>query len=417
MNIRTWCIENSINDINLKTTHAYMDKGNYKIPEIKMNEFYEIFLNNIRDGKFNSIVEQKTPIFKFFIDLDFKLKFELTLENKQEIVVKIQSILKEALIFTSQESNFFCIVSSCNNLNIGGEIKNGIHLIFPFIFVNKSMAIKIRNILVQGLYNNVNEETSLLEWEKIIDESVYTKSGLRIMFSYKYDKCIYCSEKTLKKINCDKCQNKKNIYSRPYYPILNLDNDGNIITIKNDISLITISNMFLFSIRSNEKNINIDFNNPLPTWFNSEINLVSNEETQMRLGKDYSIINNCDIYNYIEKYIKEFWHVYKNIKITTIYKSIFRNQINFSFRTNCHYCFNIGKEHKSNHVWFVLSPKRVLSQKCFDIDCKNFKIKQNTTLVLPQKIYNLLLDENKPKMEEEDIFKSKIESLFNDNFN
>jgi len=49
------------------------------------------------------------------------------------------------------------------------------------------------------------------------------------------------------------------------------------------------------------------------------------------------------------------------------------NQIMYHVEGN-KYCEHIGREHKSNHITFVVDLKNwVYYQKCFDPECSNFK--------------------------------------------
>ncbi|VDM46287.1 unnamed protein product [Toxocara canis] len=42
----------------------------------------------------------------------------------------------------------------------------------------------------------------------------------------------------------------------------------------------------------------------------------------------------------------------------------------FDFLAGCRYCFNVGREHRSNHVYWVVDLERFYCfQKCFDVDC------------------------------------------------
>lgn len=49
-----------------------------------------------------------------------------------------------------------------------------------------------------------------------------------------------------------------------------------------------------------------------------------------------------------------------------------------------HYCENLGRAHKSNHVYFVLNfVQGVCCQKCYDPDCTSFRSALATSPPLP----------------------------------
>ena len=71
----------------------------------------------------------------------------------------------------------------------------------------------------------------------------------------------------------------------------------------------------------------------------------------------------------LEKYICENTH--RALKITKVSKC--RDNINWFIGTDSRYCENIKGTHRSNHVWFCMSPNGILSQRCLDENCKQFK--------------------------------------------
>jgi hypothetical protein len=57
-------------------------------------------------------------------------------------------------------------------------------------------------------------------------------------------------------------------------------------------------------------------------------------------------------------------------------------------QTDSTYCENIGRPHKSNHIWFNIRAGRI-SQRCFDEECKEFKGAEH---ILPPSIVDKLTD-------------------------
>lgn len=57
-------------------------------------------------------------------------------------------------------------------------------------------------------------------------------------------------------------------------------------------------------------------------------------------------------------------------------------------QTDSHWCENIRREHKSNHIWFSIRSGRV-SQRCFDEECREF---QGPEHILPPSIVEQLND-------------------------
>ena len=69
----------------------------------------------------------------------------------------------------------------------------------------------------------------------------------------------------------------------------------------------------------------------------------------------------CDESNMIISEIKTFNKIYDNIQIRSIKK--IGNTI--SIATNSQFCMNINRNHNSHFIYFIITPKKILHQKCF----------------------------------------------------
>lgn len=44
------------------------------------------------------------------------------------------------------------------------------------------------------------------------------------------------------------------------------------------------------------------------------------------------------------------------------------------YNTNCKFCYNVGREHKRNHVWFLANlTNYTIEQGCYDADCRGYR--------------------------------------------
>lgn len=145
-----------------------------------------------------------------------------------------------------------------------------------------------------------------------LDTSVY-RSGLRMMGS-----------------------SKKRGVSRIYKPF-KIQEDG----------LMTVDDMYENSLLIFNESVNL----PIAVK-KSIIHLPKNSGETTSNGYDFSNI-----------------HInYKNTQVTNISKIKDYHII----QTREHFCTNIDREHKSNHVYFVVTKNKQIYQKCFDTECKTF---------------------------------------------
>ena len=81
------------------------------------------------------------------------------------------------------------------------------------LLLNKETALLIRNIIVE-YFKNTFYSNGHMNWEDIIDETVYKQNGLRMLGSSKIEKCSLCKNK---KGDCLKCYGTKKYDVNRYY--------------------------------------------------------------------------------------------------------------------------------------------------------------------------------------------------------
>ena len=101
-NLTKWFFENKFivkRGQDRKLTHLLMNGGKVSIPENKYSEFLHIFASDIREvelgnlGYLNFISENRTPIFRFLVDIDYVDEFELKEKQIQNIAINVQKAL------------------------------------------------------------------------------------------------------------------------------------------------------------------------------------------------------------------------------------------------------------------------------------------------------------------------------------
>ena len=156
------------------------------------------------------------------------------------------------------------------------------------------------------------------DWEKIIDASVYAGSGLRMLWSYKNESG-----------------------STQYVPWGNITNEG----IFSEFSNVTPSVEFLkiFSIRT-----------------------LSNES--------FPQIQENESVTELERFIRQNLPGQENARVLKISKCK-KKERGLWVSTSSRYCDHIKREHKSNHVWFIVKLGKdwhTIAQKCQDEECKEY---------------------------------------------
>ncbi len=153
-------------------THVLMDGGILDVPNSETREFYSECVHAIRTGSRLYVVEQKTEIFKFFVDLDFKCEKALPDDSILELVNIMSNVVGR---------EYRCCIARAEPRQVGSLVKTGVHVHWPTVFVTKAEALAFRTRILLELPDDP-------EWGQRIDASVYGGSGLRMLWSYKKEK-------------------------------------------------------------------------------------------------------------------------------------------------------------------------------------------------------------------------------------
>lgn len=149
-------------------THVLMDGGILSVPYDEIREFYEKYVELVSSGIKLYVVEQKTEFFKFFIDFDYKAPEKLDDDDLLQFCTIIHSVVQKGR----------CIIARARVRPVGeGLLKSGVHIHWPDLVVNRTEALNLRTKIIASLGTG--------PWDTVIDASVYSGSGLRMLWSHK----------------------------------------------------------------------------------------------------------------------------------------------------------------------------------------------------------------------------------------
>ena len=339
---KRWCSsQNLSNATNL--SHVLMDGGVLSVPSDKLIHFYEKCVECIKAGEPIFVVEQKTPIYNFFVDLDYKDSTAWTLDLIKN-VVKI--ICDKVETFGAPE----CIISVAKPKSVGKDvIKTGIHMNWPNFPVDQAGALSLRKYIIQILTKMYGS----VEWESVVDKSVYgslsngTKgSGFRMPWSHKKGKHVTCNGK-----GCPECEGGK-VTESPYLPIFSFKS-GSLETI--DYTEPCVETLLAATIRSFvEVAVKID----------DDDNGAKVEPFKIQIKNE---VTNSELHSRLQVFVRNNITGQSNCEVLKILK----HDKSYSCGSTSKYCSNVKREHSSNHVWFSIN-NGLISQKCFDEECKKF---------------------------------------------
>jgi hypothetical protein len=362
------------------------------------------------------------PCFRLFVDLDFKQLSGIT-ERGIEAAASICAITvskffstKSITIVTSTTYKEDSTVDS-NGLKIQ-RIKTGAHVYWPDYYVTALQAMHIRESLLVDLSEvcGTRIEPQQNSWEDVVDKSVYGDaalgkqgSGLRMVGSSKTAVCKECKGRKREGPKCALCDGLGKVndldlqgrVGRPYMMLCVLSKPLERINASSGHPKVehyverSYEHEDLFmgpdgfhkllcatKIRTALREDTLDCGFALPPG----APLFLSSKKRFRDGPAGSIIKrerriepSDPIVEAAQKIIREsFGPLYSSIQVRQVTKA--PKGLHYTATIsgqNCRYCQNIGREHTSNNIFFVIA-KEGVSQRCFDDGAKTAEMKHGT---------------------------------------
>lgn len=338
---KQWCSEKGFLG-GTPVTHVLMDGGVLSVPFDRLDEFYGGCIQCVKAGEKIYVVEQKTDVYNFFMDVDYKADEALELEDVKALAVDI--CFKVAALGLPKR----CLISVASPKRKDGQIKTGVHFNWPDLKVNQEGAISIMYHVISSL-NTVRSG----DWSKYIDKSVYgdleggTKgSGFRMPWSHKMGKHGECHGH-----GCMVCNNLGKLIEGEYLPVYLYTEGGELDKYP---YAVTMEGLHMSTIRS-------DGGEPMEVPKFAGVVRKPKKEGTFTASQMKDEVCNIDLYGYLETFIRKYMDGQANARV----KRIFRNKNGYMVDTTSKYCENLGRSHHSNHVWFMISKDGTIRQKCF----------------------------------------------------
>jgi len=341
--LKEWCASQGFsNATNL--SHVLMDGGVLSVPCDKLTEFYRVYVNCVKNGEHIFVVEQKTDIYNFFMDIDYKDSEALTLERIEQLVKIICEKVKSL-------GGGDCLISISKPKMQGDQVKSGVHLNWPNFPVDQTNAVYLRKHTVNTLTKLYPSEN----WEKIIDSSVYgnpeknTKgSGFRMPWSHKKGKHAECGGN-----GCAVCDNSGKLTEVAYLPIFMYRCEGPFKIMERLNQEPSVEALMSATIRTDCKQSNI---------VEPPENIQKKKEGYFSRDQTKNEVTNTEVTAALETFIRKNMNGQSQARISKIFKD--EKGGAFFVSTDSSFCENAGKDHSSNHVWFLVKNTKI-SQKCF----------------------------------------------------
>ncbi len=318
-----WWLKRGVGQsVTKKATHLLLDGGRAHVPEGSegqfLNEYVLVLTRNPTSPP--AVVELRTPVFRMFMDVDAKLPAG-TVADFDALWKAIYDV--SADFFAEVPRMVVCTAPVKTD---GDTAKHGAHLIWPEVWVRAEVALAFRDVLVPALRETFGDALFANGWEDIVDACVYKANGLRMPWSV-----------------------KAHGEGRPYTPACE-------VTAAGVEAIPTVTGVT--ALRTWVHDLSIRGHGKAPSALQPHIHVAQASPTRRKGG---GASQPLDAYaNVLPLVDAALPPEYKPQKFT----GLFRTPHTVMLRSTSHFCRNLGRAHKSNTVYFVVSTDGV-RQKCF----------------------------------------------------
>jgi len=190
--------------------------GKYSVADHDLAELYVAIGADLNAGHPFTLIERRSDIFRMHLDLDLP-----TILDEGDLEALVQTVQRVIRSFIPQAPEKFswCICCCVFDRDHGGDRRAGpgVHLHFPWLAVTKTQALFLHSSVLEALKDD-DPRWSPKEWAKILDISVLTQNGLRMVEACKARPCSDCEGHAQRRITCASCSNGKIIDSKVYRP-------------------------------------------------------------------------------------------------------------------------------------------------------------------------------------------------------
>lgn len=254
-------------------THLLLSGGLRRFAPSEEDAVLQMLAKDIDDNTPNYVVEMRTPVFRFCVDLDFVAPEGVSLRQCIQYVAVVQGVMEECcrtMVDAREDStttpvDLTCVIlhaepkSVTKTVTIDTKtmeaytctsgrsehtqetlVKSGYHVVWPYVYVDREKAITLRYCILEKLgsvyknygkkeiryeqHSNRSFETTTMTfgtWDDVLDLAIYTANGLRMPGSHKASRCGACKNRNTtnrdEREDCDACGSMRYVDDgRPY---------------------------------------------------------------------------------------------------------------------------------------------------------------------------------------------------------
>lgn len=311
-------------------THLLLDGGKACVPPESHAAFLNAYAASV--ARFPQqrpcVVELRTPVFRMFVDLDTRFataEAAAAAARGGPGMRRVLAALADAVCPDGGERALVCAASEPTRHDDG--VKHGFHVVWPDVLVTAATALELRRRMIDRLRAEAPEASLDLvaSWDAVVDASVFRSNGLRMPWS-------------------GKGRGDQRFYQLRWV----LGADGEL----QPAEAASVSAM-----RDALRQLSIRTFDAQPT-----LCLVGDDEAAAAVGDGDGVVPRA---------LAAYAHVLPALDAALPaqfcgqrFTGLMAADHCFMLRSTSRYCFNLGRHHRTNNVYFALT-RRGVSQRCY----------------------------------------------------
>lgn len=156
--------------------------GKYSISDEALPYFYVLYAQALKNNIPTHITEMRTKLSPLIIDIDYVQKVDTcrsyTEDNIKKVIELYNLYILKYVNVSLENLQAFVFEKKEPTIRKNGKIKDGVHIIYPYICIKSELGYTIRDLVVKEIkdnnyFENIPHTNSL---EEIFDKSVIGKT-------------------------------------------------------------------------------------------------------------------------------------------------------------------------------------------------------------------------------------------------
>ena len=338
------------------SSHLFLDGGIACVPEDMTATFNNVYAASLFRGEVTFVVEKKTPTFRMFLDLDMRSRNPVTADA---VLLLTRLVARTVIDFfrlpEDRARTIVCLSEPSWTPTTGW--KTGAHVSWPETATTTIGALRCRDAVIAALRASTFAAWFSNSIEAVVDKSVLDKNGMRMIGAHKLGPCPDCAAGSC----CATCGGRgKAAQPGVYWPRFDLRNADA------DATILAERPTTMTDLRAwiSATSLRVRRAGPLDSPSAAAVDDEADEELLLETSYNGRLVRESvrAHADHLEAFVASLPKGFAGARVTALHRVEDEDVV--LARTDSNYCLNIGRKHRTNNVYFLIS-ERGAYQMCF----------------------------------------------------